>query len=243
MTDEIKVKGKDIVVPGEVVAVGMGYLPSKGTYREGDKIVASRLGMAHVDGKVIKIIPLSGRYQPKPGDIIIARVIDVLFSGWKLNTNTAYAAMLSMKDASSDYIAKGADLTKYFDVDDYIVTKIVNVTSQNLIDLTMRGPGLKKLRGGRTIEVNTYKVPRIIGKQGSMISMVKNATGCRIVVGQNGLVWIDGEPEMEIIAVEAIKKIEEEAHISGLTDNIKKHLEKAIGKPIKTEVEGDHNGL
>ncbi len=240
MTDEIKVKGKEIIVPGEVVAVGMGCLPSDGTYREGDKIIASRLGMAHVDGKVIRITPLSGRYQPKPGDTIIGRVMDVLFSGWKLNTGTAYPAMLSMKDASSDYIAKGADLTKYFDVDDYVVTKIVNVTSQNLIDLTMRGPGLKLLKGGRVIEVNTHKVPRIIGKQGSMISMIKDATGCMIVVGQNGRVWIDGEPKMEIIAVETIKKIEDEAHISGLTDNIKKHLEKAIGKPIKkTEVKGD----
>ena len=233
MTEELKVKDKDIVVPGEVVASGMGYLPSKGSYREGDNIVASRLGMVNVDGKVIKIIPMSGRYQPKPGDVIIGKVIDVLFSGWKLGTNTAYPAMLSMKDATSEYIAKGADLTKYYDVGDYIVAKIVNVTSQNLIDLTMRGPGLKKLQGGRVIEVNTHKVPRIIGKQGSMISMVKRATDCRIVVGQNGIVWLDGEPKNEMVAINTIRKIEEEAHISGLTDRIKAYLEKQTGKKVE----------
>ena len=221
MTEELKVKNKEIVVPGEVLATGMGFLPSRGTYREGENIIAARLGMIGIDGKVVRIIPLSGRYYPKAGDTIIARVADVLFSGWRLDTSTAYPAMLSMKDATSEYISKGADLTKYFDVDDYIVTKIVNVTSQNLIDLTMRGPGLRKLSGGRIVTVGSHKVPRIIGKQGSMISMIKNVTGCRIIVGQNGLVWIDGEPQNEIIAVDAIRKIEEEAHIPGLTDRIK----------------------
>jgi exosome complex component RRP4 len=239
MTEELKVKEKEIVIPGQVLAVGMGFLPGKGTYREGDNVVAARLGMAGVDRKVVKIIPLSGRYHPRAGDVILARVSDVLFSGWRLDTNTAYPAMLSMKDGTSEYIAKGADLTKYYDVDDYIVTKIVNVTSQNLIDLTMRGPGLRKLRGGRVIEVNSHKVPRIIGKQGSMISMVKQATDCRIIVGQNGLVWIDGEPANEIIAVNAIRKIEEEAHISGLTDSIKTYLEKTTGKKVESAVKGE----
>jgi len=234
MTEELKVKTREIVVPGEVVATGMGFLPSRGTFREGENLIASTLGMVGIDGKVVKVMPLSGRYHPKTGDTIIAKVVDVLFSGWRIETNTAYLAMLSMKDATSEYIAKGADLTKYFDVEDYAVAKIVNVTSQNLIDLTMRGPGLRKLKGGRIIEVGAYKVPRIIGKQGSMISMIKNATGCQIIVGQNGLVWIDGEPEMEIIVVNTIKKIEEEAHIPGLTDKIKGYLEKETGKKLET---------
>lgn len=233
MTEELKIKEKEVVVPGEVLATGMGYLPSKGTYREGDNILASRLGMAHVDKKVIKIIPVSGRYQLRIGDVIIAKVIDVLMSGWRLETNTAYSAMVSMRDATSEYIAKGADLRKYFDIDDYVVAKITNVTTQMLIDLTMRGPGLRKLRGGRIIEVNSNKVPRIIGKHGSMISMVKNATDCKIIVGQNGLIWVDGEPAQEKIAVDTIKKIEAESHVSGLTDTIKVHLEKVTGKKIE----------
>jgi exosome complex component RRP4 len=240
MTDEIKVKEKEVVVPGEVLASGMGYLPSKGTYREGDNIIAARLGMAQIDRKVIRIIPVSGRYQAKTGDVIIAKVIDVLMSGWRLETNTAYSAMMSMKDATSEYIAKGADLRKYFDVDDYVIAKITNVTTQMLIDLTMRGPGLRKLRGGRIIKVNSNKVPRIIGKHGSMISMVKKATDCKIIVGQNGLVWVDGEPDKEKTAVETIKMIEEKSHVSGLTDIIKGHLEKVTGKKIEMDDKDDN---
>jgi exosome complex component RRP4 len=253
MTDEIKVKDKDIAVPGETLATGMGYLPSNGTYREGDNIISSMLGLVRVEGKVIKLVPLSGVYRPKRNDVIIGEVIDVLISGWRVNTNSAYSAVLPLRDASSSYIPKGADLTQYFGLGDYLSMSITNVTSQNLIDVAMRGPGLKKLVGGRIIKVNAYKVPRIIGKQGSMISMIKQSTGCRIVVGQNGVIWLEGEPKSEFIAVNAINMIEENSHLSGLTDKVKTFLEKETGKKIALNVQsenvqsetvkGDSNGI
>ena len=223
---KIIVNDKDISVPGETLAVGMDILPGMGTYRDGEKIIANRLGLAMIEGRTIKLIPLSGRYIPKTGDTIICKVIDVGFNGWRLDTNSAYSAMLSMKDATSEFIARGANLTQYYDLGDYIVCKIVNVTSQKLIDVTMKGPGLRKLKGGRIIEVNTNKVPRIIGKQGSMVMMIKDATNCNISVGQNGVIWIDGEPINELLAILTIRKIEKESHLTGLTDKIKEFLEK-----------------
>lgn len=229
---ELKIKDKEIAVPGEVLATGMDYLPSYGTYRAGDDILANRLGLAMVDGKVIKLVPLAGAYNPKRGDVIIANVTEVLMSGWRVDTNSAYSAVLPLKDASSEFIARGADLTRYFAIGDQIMAKITNVTSQNLIDVTMRGPGLRKLRGGRVIDVNSNKVPRIIGKKGSMVTLIKQYTNCKILVGQNGRVWIQGEdPAMELMTVSVIKKIERESHLSGLTDNVKAYLEKRCGKP------------
>src|SRR3989338_4925731 len=223
---KIIVQDKSIAVPVETLAVGMDMLPGSGTYREGESIKANRLGLAVIDGRTIKLIPLSGRYIPKTGDTIICKVIDVSFSGWRLDTNSAYSAMMSMKDATSEFIARGAKLTQYYDLGDYVMCKIVNVTSQKLVDVTMKGPGLRKLRGGRVIEVDPNKVPRIIGKQGSMVIMIKDATKCNISVGQNGLVWIDGEPLNELLAIQTIRKIERESHLSGLTDKIKDFLEK-----------------
>ncbi len=225
---ELIVKEKEIVVPGEELANGMDFLPGDGTYREGEVIKANKLGLAVVDGRAIKIVPVSGAYLPKRGDTIIGKVMDITYSGWIINTNCAYKAMLSLKDATSDFIAKGADLTKYYSFGDLVVANIYNVTSQNLIDLTLKGPGLKKLTGGRIINVTATKIPRIIGKSGSMISMIKDATKCQIIVGQNGVIWVDGEPKNEIIAVDTIKKIESNAHKSGLTDEISKHLEEAM---------------
>ena len=229
MTEQILVKDKEIAVPGEAIATGMDFLPGKGTYREGDKLIAQRLGMVAVEGKVIKLIPLAGKYMPKVKDRVIGRVIDVLMTGWRIEFGSPYSAVLTLKDATSEFIPRGADLTQYYGIGDEIVCQIVNVTSQKLIDVSMKGPGLRKLRGGRIIEVNAQKVPRIVGKEGSMLGMIKQATGCNIIVGQNGLVWIDGEPDKEVIAVNAIKKIEEEAHLGGLTDRIAAMLEKETG--------------
>jgi exosome complex component RRP4 len=230
---KLLVKDKDIVVPGEVLAESMGNLPGTGTYRDNEKIRAGRLGLVSIDGRTVKLITLSGRYAPKRGDVIICKVIDVGFSGWRVDTNSAYSAMLSMKEATSNFINRGADLTRIYKLGDYLVCEITNVTSQKLVDVTMKGPGLRKLVGGRIINVNTNKVPRIIGKQGSMVGIIKQATDCKIIVGQNGIVWIDGSPENEFIAVQAIKKIEKESHLPGLTDRIKEFLEKETKTKVK----------
>ena len=227
---KLLVEERAVVVPGEQIAEGMDYLPAQGAYRKDDMILAGRLGLLTVDGRAVKIISLSGRYAPKRNDVIIGKVIDVMMSGWRMEINCAYSAMLSMKDATSDFIARGADLTQFFNLGDIVVAKIVNVTSQKLVDLSTKGPGLRKLYGGRLIYVNCNKVPRIIGKQGSMVSLIKNATGCKIIVGQNGVIWISGEPASEVIAIETIKKIEEESHVSGLTDRVTEFLEKTCGK-------------
>lgn len=223
---------KEVVVPGEVLATGMDYLPSQGTYRKNDRIYANQTGLLVVEGKVLKTIPLAGVYLPKRGDVIIGKVIDILMTGWRFETNSPYSAVLPLKDATFDYIKKGADLTTYFDLDEYVLCKIVQVTSQNLVDVSMKGPGLRKLKGGRILKVNAMKVPRIIGKRGSMVSMIKQATGCDVSVGQNGLVWIRGNPEQEVLAVEAIQKIEREAHVAGLTERMKVFLEEKTGKTI-----------
>lgn len=238
MTEELKIKPNDIVVPGEALATGMGFLPSSGTYREGDTIRCARLGMVQVDGKVLRIVPVSGNYLPRKGDTIIAEVRDILISGWKMSTNSPYHCVLPLKEATSEYIEKGSDLTKFFDIGEWVVTKIIAVTSQNLIDCSMRGPGLRKLQGGRMVKITPCKVPRLIGKAGSMVSMIKQHTNCQMIVGQNGMIWIDGEPENVFVAVEAIEMIEKKAHTSGLTDKVKTFLEKEA-KKIKGYVKAE----
>lgn len=234
MSETLHVKERDIVVPGEVIAEGMGFLPSKGLYRAGDKVHAGRLGMIAIEGKVIKLIPLTGAYLPKINDKIIGEVSDVLMTGWRIKTRSPYSAVLGLKDATSEFIPRSSDLTQYYGIGEKILCKVITVTSQKLIDVSMRGPGLKKLKEGRLVEISPYKIPRIIGKEGSMVLMIKNATGCTIDVGQNGWIWVNGAtPEQEIQAVQAIKKVEDEAHLPGLTDRMKVFLEKLTGKPVE----------
>jgi exosome complex component RRP4 len=231
----ILIKDRDIVIPGETLAEGMDYLPGDNTYREGEKIFSKLLGLAGVNGRVIRITPLAGPYVPKVGDKIIAKVIGMTMNGFRFDTGTAYSAMLNIKDASSRFV-RNEEMASLLAIDDSAVVKITKVTSQNLIDLTMKEPGLHKISGGRIVKINSQKVPRVIGKQGSMINLIKNKTGCNITVGQNGYVWIKGTPENELIVAEAVKLIEEKSHQEGLTEKMDAFLSSKVKEaPAKVE--------
>ncbi|HLD00714.1 MAG TPA: exosome complex RNA-binding protein Rrp4 [Candidatus Nanoarchaeia archaeon] len=222
----ILVEERKVVIPGEALAEGLDYLPGENTYREDNKIYSKVLGLVSLSGRVIKITPLSGPYIHKPGDKVIGQVVDILFSGWRIDTGTAYQGVLNVKDATTRFIKKEEDLSKILGIGDFVIVTVTNVTSQNLIDLSMKEPGLKKINGGRIIKIGCNKVPRVIGKKASMISLIKDKTGCEITVGQNGLVWIKGPtPEGESLAERAIKLIEEKSHQEGLTIKIEEFLE------------------
>ncbi|MBT3298139.1 RNA-binding protein [archaeon] len=222
---EILVENKTVVIPGEILAKGMDYLPGENTYREGEQIFSKSVGLTSISGRVIKVTSLSGPYKPKDGDKIICKVFDITLSGWRLKTNTAYNAMLNVKDATRRFVRKDEDLTKIIDVNDYIVAKVIRVTSQKLIDLSMNDPDLFKINGGRIIKINSQKVPRVIGKQGSMVSMIKKFTNCDITVGQNGLIFVRKRDNgNECLAEKAIKLVEKEAHIGGLTERVETFL-------------------
>lgn len=222
---KILFEDKDLVVPGDILAEGMDYLPSGGAIRDNDKIVANHLGLVSLDKRFVKVIPLTGKYIPKAGDTIIAKVVDMGFSGWYLDIGGSQEASLMMRDVA-EFVERDSDLSQIFDFGDIVIAKVSKVIRGN-VNLTTKGPGLRKISGGKIISVSSSKVPRIIGKQGSMVQLLKEKTGCNITVGQNGRIWIQGQnPEEELRATEAILKIQNESHTDGLTDKMKLYLEK-----------------
>ena len=83
----------------------------------------------------------------------------------------------------------------------------------------------RKLYGGKIIDVKPSKVPRIIGKNNTMIKQLTEGTKSTIIVGMNGRIWIKGGDVA--LTTKAILRIQEEAHTSGLTDRIREMLEKS----------------
>jgi exosome complex component RRP4 len=210
---------RKIVIPGEVISSGDDYLPGEGTEKRKDEIVAIRFGLAEETNKLIKVIPLSGVYQPRRGNVVIGKVDNVTFNGWVVDINTADGAFLSLMEIPR-YVNKD-DLREVMDIGDVIVAKIYSINKRG-IDLTFKLKGLGKLEGGMIININPNKVPRIIGKEGSMVSLIKDETGCQITVGQNGFIWISGKKiEDELFAKKAILYIAENSLMSGLTDEMK----------------------
>lgn len=225
MTDE---NNRKIVIPGELIAEGNDYLPGEGTEKRGNGIVALKFGLAEESNKLVKVIPLSGVYQPRRGNVVIGEVENLTFNGWVININTAQTAFLPLTEVPR-YVSKDA-LEEVMDIGDMVVAKITGLGKRG-IDLTIRIRGLGRLENGMIIKINPNKVPRIIGKEGSMISLIKDETRCRITVGQNGLIWIEGNSiEDELLAKKAILFVSEKSFVSGLTEELKNWLEKEKGK-------------
>ena len=212
---------KQLVTPGELLAEG-DYLPGENTYSENGKIYAERIGLVDSDNKKVNVVALRAFYVPKVGDTVIGTVIEVGFNGWTVDIKSPYTALLRASDVlSRPFKPQNDELSAVLNTGDLIVAKIASYDRAHDPQLTVGEPGLGKITRGQIIRVTPTKIPRIIGRKGSMISMIKQETNCQIILGLNGVVLVTGKnPEDEAIAISAIRKIEEESHTSGLTDRI-----------------------
>ena len=191
-----------IVMPGEMVAdkperIGYAFVDRGKTY-------STVVGL-YSEGK---IVPLEGPYEPLPDDMIVGIISEVRFSGYSVDTNSAYAAFLSSREIRERY-----------EMGDMIFARITKTDETRSIELGEA----KKLPEGRLVRVSAVKIPRIIGKKNSMVDMIHANTGCEIIAGRNGYVWITGKGDSNL-AEKAIRMIEAQAHTHGLTDRVASFL-------------------
>jgi len=234
-------KERDFVIPGDKLIETMDYLPGKNCFRQGDSVYAKKIGLVSVNGRVVSVIPLNEVYIAKTGDMVIGEVKEVQSNGWVVDIKSTIEGYMPLSGVREFIDTTKTDLSKYYATGDVIYAKI-SVANHSTVHLSMDDSRARKFRSGRIIDFNPAKVPRLIGKQGSMISLIKGKTGCRISVGQNGLVWLEGDNED--LAIKAINLVENESYIEGLTDRISEILDKASlikkedqpkTEPVKTE--------
>jgi len=218
---------RQVVTPGDLLAEG-DYIAGENTYKEGDRIYAARTGLVEYEDKKVSVVALRAFYIPRVGDTVIGTVIEVGFSGWTVDINAPYLAILRASDVlNRPFKPQKNDLTEVLDVGDLVVAKIVSYDRTHNPQLSVDEPGLGKITRGQIVKITPTKIPRVIGKKGSMISMIKQETGCHIILGHNGIILITGKSlEDEELAMMAIHKIEEESHTTGLTDRILQMIKK-----------------
>jgi exosome complex component RRP4 len=214
---------RKVVLPGGRIVESIEYLPGRNCFRDGNSIYSKRLGVVYYRGRVIDVVPLSGKYMPEIDDMVIGTVEEVQYSGWIVNINSPYKAFMPLSGVRGFIDPARTDISKIYGIGDLIYAKVMDVTPMKDIKISMKDPSTRKFENGRMVRISPVKVPRVIGKQGSMITMIKDKTGCRISVGQNGVIWIQGEKEN--LAARVIMEIEENSQISGLTDHISKLLD------------------
>lgn len=216
----MKPNERKIVIPGEVLAKGHDFLPGEATEKVGDEIVALKYGLAEEANKLIKVIPLSGVYQPRRGNVVIGKVTNITFYGWQIDIDSSEAAFLPLQEIPK-YVDKEG-MAEELDIGEMVAAKILDVNGRG-VDLTTKLRGLGRIDDGMIIAINPNKVPRVIGKEGSMIGLLKEKTGCSVTVGQNGLIWIKGDKvEDELFIKRAITFIAEHASATGLTEEVEK---------------------
>ena len=116
-----------VVIPGDLLAEGMDFIPSKNCYREGEKIFSSKVGILEVNNRVIKIIPLSGRYIPNKDDIVIGVVEDIGHNFWLVDIGAPNIGIMPVSEAVREYVDHSADISRYFDVSDKVIARVNRV--------------------------------------------------------------------------------------------------------------------
>ena len=222
MTDE----KREIVIPSQLLGETKDKRAGDGTFVEDGKIYSSLLGVLSIRQQFINVVPLKGRYEPSERDFVIGIVDIPMSSSWLVDINAPYPALLHVNEVPWD--VEFGETEKYLNNGDCIMAKVLQVDQEKKLQITLNDRNLYKIKGGLLIDVEPSKVPRIIGKKGSMISLLKQYTKCRIFVGQNGRVWIDGDEQGIKKVIDTIKQIERESLSYGLTSKIEEMLKKGF---------------
>jgi exosome complex component RRP4 len=217
-------QSRDLVLPGDVVYEGK-IRTGENTYRNQEQVIATRLGLVNYDKDTVSVIALQGGFNPLVGDLVIGEVKDIDLGEWVVDIGAQIEAILSIPDAVDQPYRTEFDMTRILDVGDTIITKIVDLDHRKTPILSILGPGLGRINQGFLFHITPSKIPRLIGKKGSMINMIIKETNCRVVIGQNGLILIDGpNREQEEMVIKVIQKVNDEAHTSGLTNRVQEFL-------------------
>ena len=228
---------KQLVTPGELLAQG-DYYPDLNTFKIGDSVYSTILGISDLIGNRLSVVPFKHCYIPFVGDLVIGKIVDIGMSGWSVDINSPYPALLLATEVLNRQHSQRTETDRIFSVGDLVKAKVIAFDRTRDPLLTVKDRGLGKVTHGRVMKISASKIPSLIGKEGSMISMLKKESSCSLSVGQNGIVLVTCEsPENEELVMDVVRMIEREAHTHGLTDRVLDMIKK--GRKGGKVVEGE----
>ncbi len=214
------------VIPGDVVTTGP-FRPEQNVILEGEKIISTAVGISEIYEDSVRVISLTGKYIPKIDDLVIGKVNSHTSLSWELDINSCYVGFLPAQDVfGRDFSAHADELATKLKTGDLVAARIANFDRTRDPLVTISDRDLGAIDSGVLVKISPSKVPRLIGKRGSMIQMIEMATNAAVTIGQNGWVVVSCEtPEGLLKAKKAIEMVNQKAHVANLTDQIKEMLE------------------
>ena len=217
---------KRYVLPGDVITTAPLRLRANVTL-EGKRILSTAIGLSDVSYDSVRVIPLSGIYLPKVDDLVIGMIKYIHGNSWFADINSCYEGMLLAKDV----FGRGSNATlgemkASLDKSDLILARIANSDRTREPLLSISGQNLGKIDSGELVKISPTKIPRLIGKHGSMIQTIEASTNATITIGQNGLIVLKCDDSAGLKkAVESIKMMDKALHDTNLEEKIQNILD------------------
>ena len=214
------------VLPGDFITTAPLRLQNN-VVLEGKRIISTTIGLSDVSDDSVRVISLTGVYLPKTDDLVIGTIQYIHGNSWFADINSCYQGMLLGQDVfgRGSYPTK-SEMEERLSKGDIIFAKIANSDRQREPLISIADQSLGKIDSGELVKISPAKIPRLIGKQGSMIQTIEGSTNATITVGQNCLIVVSCDETNGLLkALAAIRMVDEQAHLVNLTDKVKKMLE------------------
>jgi len=211
-----------LVVPGDQIDAPPGSLAGSGVLRRGENLIATRLGRVRNNGETLYIEPTNTTNMPRSGDLVIGYVEAVQNNLWFLDVAGPFNALLPMSLAP--WKVEFGAARQYMDYGDAVLARVMEVDETHSLVVTMKGVGLRKIKQGCIVQMPPHMLSFITGKQTAILQLIKESSDCRVIVGQNGRILIDGGVKGTAMAKKAFEIIKKSRHAPGLEDRLKEIL-------------------
>lgn len=216
---------KRVVVPGELIEEKPLHLLD--TLVENNKTYATVISVYDDEKKTL--VPLEGLWYPARDEKIVGVIEEAKLNTYTVQLNAPYKGIIISKFADTN-MANGDIIEAYVKELDKTGTVVLSRP--------------RVLHGGKLVTIKPAKIHRLLGKQDTMVKQITDGTGTLVVPGMNGVVWVKGG-DIDL-AIQAIYRVQDEAHVSGLTERVGSMLPKSAAPrpaqapaaaPRKTEEE------
>ena len=194
-------------------------------------------------------LPYKNVYKPNKGDYVIGVVVSYAPNGWILDIGSYTKAFLPASEVITNrrFDPRKDELSKYLSIGDVVGVKISDVRRLGYFGVSLKPSSedkdkrLGKIKGYYMLKVTTTKLPRIIGKKGSMIKLIKQRVKGDLIIAQNGVILFKGSYEDYMLLKKIINLIAAKTFASGLTDTVAGILGVSLPKEeIKNKIKDEN---
>jgi len=128
----INIEDRTFVYPGQLIGDDIRF--DSNCFAEGGKVYSAVNGLARVKGNAVEVIPSTGRYMPKEGDVVIGVVEEFQTAGWVVDINSPYTCFMRASELNKNSDRRVDE--KEYAPGEVISAKVLTVNEVNDSNLT-----------------------------------------------------------------------------------------------------------